>query len=71
MENRVCIKILQMLLTEGINNATRKETFKSIGTIKQSATAFVKAVEDIANKDILGNNDNPACWHLPANGKMR
>jgi hypothetical protein len=69
MENRCGLKILFMLLSEGMNNAGNGVTFKEMNTILLRVEAFVKAIEEIINTTVIGSIEQPACWKLPYNSK--
>jgi hypothetical protein len=68
MENRCGLKVLSMVLTEGMNNASGRLSYSNIGNQKERLRKFVKDVETIANKTVLGTDDYPAAWQrgLPA-----
>jgi hypothetical protein len=69
MENRVGIKIIQVLLYEGITNAGLKNTYKHLDSKDDHIAKFVKDVETICNKEVLGCPDFPSQWHVAcANG---
>jgi hypothetical protein len=65
MENRCAIKILFMLLVEGINNAGDRNTFKELSTKISRILKFVETVETLVNTTIFGNYEQPACWRFP------
>jgi hypothetical protein len=67
MENNCGLKVLQMLLGEGLKNAAKERTFVNCGTKKQRIEAYVDKVEEISNQKVLGNENYPACWHVPYN----
>lgn len=65
MENRCGIKILFMLLVEGLNNAGAQVTFKEISLKVDRIMKFKELVETLVNTTVFGNEDQPACWNLP------
>jgi hypothetical protein len=52
---------------DGLSNAKAKLSFTHLCTEKERVNAFTQQVELIANKQVLGTDVNPACWHLPFN----
>lgn len=65
MENRIGLKILTMLLIEGLQNALRGTTFAGYATENQRMRAFFLEIERILNTRVWGTEDNPTQWQCP------
>jgi len=65
MENRVGLKLLTMLLLEGITRSRDGLLFTEIGSEKGRVKAYIKCTEDIMNTQILGGQHNPSTWLCP------
>jgi hypothetical protein len=66
--NRTNLKLLTVLLTEGLNYAKSKKILSEHAGQKKRVEAFLLAVETIVNKSILGTATNPSQWSLPTDG---
>ena len=71
MENRNGIKILSMLLVEGISNAKRQLSYAHINGEGTRVQRFITDVEDLINRSILGTNTDPCQWMCPFDLKKR
>ena len=71
MENRNGIKILSMLLVEGISNAKKKLSYTDINAEGTRVSAFISDVEDLINKSMLGTNADPCQWMCPFDFKKK
>ncbi|KAL7578965.1 hypothetical protein ACA910_006930 [Epithemia clementina (nom. ined.)] len=60
-ENRMGIKIVTMLLIEGLSKFTRHSPLGE----KAAAEEFLRQVEDIVNSQILGDKAHKAQWNCP------
>jgi hypothetical protein len=54
MENRRGLKVRQMLLTEGMNNAGDGTAYSTSGNQKERVERFVSDVDVVANKNGIG-----------------
>ena len=67
-ETRVCIKVLTLLLIEGLSSAQggRLDGEEYLNcTDKEREDIFLRKVENIINTKILGNDDTPSQWSVP------
>jgi hypothetical protein len=64
-ENRVGIKLLTMVLMEGVSNAIERKIFGHINSIKERIKAYAMSIENLLNQQILGDDDGPAQWSIP------
>ena len=71
MENWNGIKILSMLLIEGISNAKKKLSYQQISGEGTRVLRFIADVEDLINRSILGTNTDPCQWMCPFDFKKR
>ena len=70
MEMRVGLKILTMLLLDGLAAAKDSTlTFPGAKTEKQRVRAYVKEIEKIINENVLGEEWNPSQWKCPYDEK--
>ena len=65
MENRVGIKILTMLLVEGLSNVKEKTIFENIQHEGPRIHTFLNRIAIVTNREILGNDENPSQWKVP------
>ncbi|KAI2505453.1 hypothetical protein MHU86_8976 [Fragilaria crotonensis] len=65
MENRNGIKILSMLLVEGMSNAKKRLIYNDVKAEGTRVTRFVTDMEDIINRSILGTDEDPCQWMCP------
>ena len=67
MENRVRLKMLTILLIEGLSSAQggrlNVEEYQACATESQREELYIKNTQDIVNLKILGCQDCPAQWH--------
>eukprot|EP00978_Attheya_sp_CCMP212_P001166 scaffold2422_cov56-Attheya_sp.AAC.11 len=63
--NRVNIKLLSVLLTDGLNTAKTKKILSEHASIGKHIDKFILGVEMIVNQSILGTITDPAQWSLP------
>ena len=63
--NRTNLKLLTVLLTEGLNYAKSKKILSENAGPKKRVEAFLLAVETKVNNSILGTPTNPTQWSLP------
>jgi hypothetical protein len=71
MENRVGLKMLTLLLSDGLSHAKSGQLygaeFPNNGT--ERVAKFVEDIEVIINKYVLGEEENPAQWDCPLEGE--
>lgn len=65
MENRVGLKLLTMLLLEGLDNALKRKTYTELPAEGQRMKRFFSDIEDVCNKQIWGTEENPTQWQCP------
>jgi hypothetical protein len=70
-ENRACLKIFTMLLIEGYSNAEAGLILQDVGASnkKTCCEEYIKRIQDIINKKILGDEFDPLHWECPMNVK--
>ena len=73
MENHNGIKILSMLLVEGISNAKKKLSYTDdVNAEGTRVSGFISDVEDLINKTMLGTNaDRCQSWMCPFDFKKK
>ena len=71
MENRVGIKILTMLMIEGLSNAKRKVLYTDIQAEGPRVAHFFRRIAAIVNKQVLGTNENSAEWECATDDKKK
>jgi len=71
MENRVGIKILTMLMIEGLSNAKKKVLYTDIQAEGPRVAHFFRRVAAIVNKQVLGTNENLAEWECVTDNKKK
>jgi hypothetical protein len=66
-ENRVCLKILTMIISEGLSNAETGRILTNISCTskKLRMEAFISELQRIINTEILGDEYNPMQWECP------
>jgi hypothetical protein len=65
-ENRVCIKIITMIICEGFSNAEAGHILTEVGNNKKNRVqAYIKQLEKIINTKILGDEFDPMQWQCP------
>lgn len=65
MENRSGLKILTMLLTEGLHNALKGRTYSNVAAEGNRMRQFFVDIERACNKQVWGNDNNPTQWVCP------
>jgi hypothetical protein len=63
-ENRVGLKLLTMLLVEGLSNAKKALLFAELPTEQKRIDCYISTVQAIINSEILGSNRSPAQWRV-------
>ena len=71
LENRNGIKILSMLLVEGLSNAKKKLLFTNVKAEGSRVSQFIAHVECIINQSILGTPNDPCQWMCPFDFKKK
>ena len=71
MENRNGIKILSMLLVEGLSNAKKRLLFADVNAEGSRVTKFVSQIESLINKLLIGTETDPCQWMCPFDFKKR
>jgi len=71
MENRVGIKILTMLLVEGLSNVKDKRILEDVSSEGLRIQTFLKTIARVANVSVLGNEENPSQWEVPYDEKTK
>ncbi len=68
-ENRVCLKIFMMLLIEVYSNAEAGLILNNISATNKKVCCeeYLKQIQDIINKKILGDEFDPLHWECPMN----
>jgi hypothetical protein len=72
MENRNGLKIMTLLLDEGLKHCHKNPRYRSQfpNSRKQCCQAFVADVEAYINQTVLGTVERPAQWELPIEGNF-
>ena len=65
MELRVGLKILTMLLVEGLSNVKERNLYVEIDSLGGRISRFLQDVSEVVNKELLGTNENPTQWEVP------
>lgn len=65
MENRNGIKILSMLLVEGLSNAKKQLLYTDVNAEGARVTQFITNVELLVNQSMLGTPNDPCQWMCP------
>jgi hypothetical protein len=71
MENRNGIKLLTMIVLEGLSNSKKKLLYVDDNAEGTRVARFVSDVENIINRTILGTDDDPCQWMCPFDNKKR
>jgi hypothetical protein len=71
MENRNGIKLLTMVLIEGLSNAKKKSLYPDVNAAGTRVVRFVSDIERIINTSILGSEDDPCQWMCPFDPKKK
>jgi hypothetical protein len=67
LENRTLLKLLFLMLREGLANAQGKllEQTRGITSMSEREAKFIEAISTVMNEEILGSLENKAQWKLP------
>jgi hypothetical protein len=71
MENCNGIKILTMVLIEGLSNAKKKMLYQDINAEGVRVSHFISDIQSIINKSVIGTQDDPCQWMCPFDSKKR
>jgi hypothetical protein len=72
MENRNGLKLLTMVLIEGLSNAKKQDgMYLNINAEGRRVSQFVADIECIINRTILGSDDDPCQWMCPFDTKKK
>ena len=71
MENRNGIKLLTMIIIEGLSNAKKKLIYSDVNAEGVRVSRFVSDLEDLINTSILGTPDDPCQWICPFDPKKK
>jgi hypothetical protein len=71
LENRIGIKILTMLVIEGLSNAKKGLLYNDITAEGPRIERFFIRIADIVNKQVLGTQDNSTEWECATDDKMK
>jgi hypothetical protein len=71
MENRNGIKLLSMIVIEGLSNAKKKLMYLDVNAEGVRVSRFVVDLEGLINKSILGTADDPCQWMCPFDAKKK
>ena len=66
-ENRCGLKIMEMLLVKGLSNAQGGKIVlcPEDDTVMKRENRYIKKVEDVINRQILGSEDNVPQYKVP------
>ena len=65
MENRNGIKLLTMLIIEGLSNTKEKFLYTDMNAEGRRVSQYISDIERLINTSILGTDDNPCQWMCP------
>jgi hypothetical protein len=65
--NRVNLKILTVLLCEGLSNAKKGQVLSEFPSEGRRIDEFLLGIERIVNTSILGKLEDPSQWRVPTN----
>jgi hypothetical protein len=73
MENRIGLKFLTLLLTEGLTNAVEKKLYQDLfpNSEKKRRVKLLEDAEQYINKIVLGTRRNPAQWECPTENQKK
>jgi hypothetical protein len=71
LENRIGIKILTMLLIEGLSNAKKGLLYNHIVAEGPRVDLFFRRIADIVNKQVLGTANNSTEWECATDDKRK
>lgn len=69
MENRTGLKLLTLVLQEGISNIYAKTIYSHISHDGPRMTFFLTKIEEACNEKIWGTTTRPTAWKVPFNWK--
>ena len=66
--NHVGLVLMHLMFLEGHSNCEDELLFANIGyRVSARWKKYVEEIEQLVNKSILGNEENPSQWHFPLN----
>jgi hypothetical protein len=71
MENRCGLKLLTMLLIEGLDSAISGDLYTEVRSEQKRIDRFIEDIETIVNESILGDPEHRAHWYLPYDPKAK
>jgi hypothetical protein len=71
MENRNGIKMITMVLIEGLAHAKKKLLYPEINAEGTRVSCFVSDIESLINRTILGTEDDPCQWMCPFDAQKK
>ena len=71
LENRIGIKILTMLVIEGLSNAKQALLYDNIRAEGPRVERFFQRIADIVNKQVLGTPQNQRNGRVPLTTKRK
>ena len=71
MENRNGIKLMTMVIIEGLSNAKKQSLYCDVNAEGTRVSRFVSDIESIINTKILGSKDDPCQWMCPFDAKKK
>jgi hypothetical protein len=71
MENRCGLKLLTMLLIEGLDGAISGDIYPGVKSEQKRIDRFLEEIEKIVNESILGDPEHRAHWYLPYDQKAK
>jgi hypothetical protein len=71
MENRNGIKLLTMVIIEGLSNAKKQLLYCRVNAEGTRVSRFVSDIKHIINTSILGSEDDPCQWICPFDPKKK
>jgi hypothetical protein len=71
MENRNGIKILTMVLIEGLSNAKKKLLYMDTSAEGTRVSRFISDIESLINTTIIGTEDDPCQWMCPFDSQKK
>lgn len=71
MENRIGLKMLQLLLNSGLSAAKARTVFVEHSGVGKRTEAVIASVSDVMNGHIFGSEMSKAHWHFPYDEKAK
>jgi hypothetical protein len=71
MENRCGLKLLTMLLIEGLDSAISGDLYTEERSEQKRIDRFLEDIERVVNESILGDPEHRAHWYLPYDPKVK